>query len=106
MSKKALGKAMPVLEYRKLSPSEVESELGTIPGWTVADTRIERSFEFERYQEGLVFANAVGYLADKLNHHPDLAVGYGRVIVSVTTHATEGLSPYDFELARRINSII
>ena len=97
---------MPTLEYRKLSPSEVESELATLTGWTVTDDRLERSFEFERYQEGLVFANAVGYLADKLNHHPDLAVGYGRVIVSLTTHATDGLSPYDFELARRVQAIL
>jgi len=97
---------MAALEYRKLSPSEIESELRSAPGWEVNIARLERTFEFERYQEGLVFANAVGYLADKLNHHPDLAVGYGRVIVSVTTHSTEGLTGYDFELARRINSLI
>lgn len=97
--------SMADLVYRKLSEPEIEAALADRPGWSRAGDGIERRFDFETYQEGLVFAAAVGYVADRLNHHPDLLVGYRKVTVSVTTHAVDGLSPYDFELAGRVDGL-
>jgi 4a-hydroxytetrahydrobiopterin dehydratase len=54
----------------------------------------------------LVFATTVGFVADQLDHHPDLHIAFGRVTVSVNTHSIDGLSPFDFELARRIEALI
>ena len=96
---------MAKLEYRKLSAKEIEEGLAGLSGWSVEGDAIAKSFEFAQYQEGLVFASAVGLLADRLDHHPDLTIGYKKVKVSVTTHATNGLSPYDMELARRIERL-
>ncbi len=96
---------MAKLEYRRLSEAEIATGLKEVPGWAVRAGLLEREFQFDRYQEGLVFASAVGFLADGLDHHPDLAIGYKKVKVSVSTHATKGLSPYDFELARRIERL-
>ena len=90
------------LEYRKLSQDELETELQTVPGWSLENEKLARQFEFKTYKDGLVFGVAVGHVADKLNHHPDLEIGYGTVRVSVSTHDVGGISPYDFELARRV----
>lgn len=97
---------MATLEYRKLSPEEAQSQLAEAPGWSIQDDKLSKSFKFKSYKDGIVFASAVGFLADNLDHHPDLTITYGEVRVSVNTHSVEGLSPYDFELAKRIEAIL
>ncbi|MGV3618607.1 MAG: 4a-hydroxytetrahydrobiopterin dehydratase [Fimbriimonas sp.] len=96
---------METLAYRKLDEAEAQARLAEAPGWSIEDGKLTKSFKFESYKDGVVFGTAVAYLSDRLDHHPDLEIGYGRVRVSVNTHSVEGLSPYDFELARRIEAI-
>ncbi|MDR3689889.1 MAG: 4a-hydroxytetrahydrobiopterin dehydratase [Fimbriimonas sp.] len=97
---------MAELEYRKLTGDEVAAELTALTGWAVENEKLSKRFSFNTYKDGLVFALAVGQVADQMNHHPDLEVGYARVHVSVYTHAVNGLSPFDFELARRIEILL
>ncbi|MBX3095646.1 MAG: 4a-hydroxytetrahydrobiopterin dehydratase [Fimbriimonadaceae bacterium] len=92
------------LSYNKLSSDEIESSLKGVPGWNVEDGALTRTWEFDSYASGAVFAGAVAHLADSFNHHPDLTIGYQKVTVTLRTHdAGGGLTSYDFELARRIN---
>ena len=93
------------LAYRKLEESEANSALDTVSGWSIKDEKLTKDFKFETYKDGVVFASAVGFVADKLNHHPDIQIGYAKVNISVNTHDVGGLSPYDFELARRIDTL-
>lgn len=93
------------LEYRKLSEPEIAVALGLLSGWTESNGKIERTFGFDNYLDGIAFASAVGFLAESLDHHPDLEIGWRKVRVSMNTHSVEGLSPYDFELARRIDGL-
>jgi len=97
---------MSQLEYRKLGDAELAIALAAHPEWTIDDGMLTRLFEFKTYKDGLVFATAVGWLADSLNHHPDLMIGYGKVRVSTTTHDSGGTTSYDFELARRIDLLM
>ncbi len=97
---------MSKLEYRKLSESEIAEALGSCVGWAIEDGKLAKCFTFKSYKDGLVFAVAAGQLADQLNHHPDLEVGYAKVRVAVNTHDVDGISPYDFELAKRIDTLI
>jgi len=94
------------LEYRKLSEADVEAEIALVEGWAIEDDKLTKRFSFKTYKDGLVFALAVGQVADNLNHHPDLEVGYAKVRVAVNTHDVGGISPYDFELARRIDALL
>lgn len=94
------------LSYDRLSVERVAEELATVSGWRVENGALTKSFLFDSYAAGVVFANAVAYVADALNHHPDLSVGYKKVTVSMVTHdAGGGLTAYDFELARRIDAV-
>lgn len=94
------------LSYDKLTDGQINEQLSTTPSWQVEGRELSKLFEFDSYKDGLVFASAVGYLADQLNHHPDLLVGYQKVRVSMTTHDAErSLTAYDFELARRIDRL-
>ena len=96
---------MSQLEYRKLDGTELASALAAQPMWQIDNGMLTRLFEFKEYKDGLVFATTVGWLADNLNHHPDILIGYSKVRVSTTTHDSGGLTSYDFELAKRIDRV-
>jgi 4a-hydroxytetrahydrobiopterin dehydratase len=87
---------------RKFEPIEIESELNRLEGWSFDGKQICKRFEFDCYQKGLVFATHVGLLADRLDHHPDLFIGYRKVIVKLNTHDVDGISELDFQLATAI----
>ena len=93
------------LEYRKLSEAEIAKGLGELDGWTQEGGKIAKGFAFPNYLDGTAFASAVGYLAESMDHHPDIEIGWRKVKISMNTHSVEGLSPYDFELARRIEAL-
>ncbi len=94
------------LTYDKLTQEQIAQELQTVPGWAVENGALTRTFDFESYASGVLFANAVAHAADTLNHHPDLLIGYQKVQVSMITHdAGGGLTGFDFELARQVTAI-
>ena len=43
--------------------------------------------------------------AEELNHHPDLAISWDTVTVTISTHSEGGLTANDFELAAKINAL-
>lgn len=95
------------LTYDKLAPEQIASELMTVPGWTVEGGELTRVSELDTYQEVLVTTMIVGKLAEDLNHHPDMRLGYKQLAISMVTHdAGGGLTAFDFELARRINAVL
>ena len=96
---------MPELSYKKLSGQEVQDGLKDLPGWSLQDGMVAKEFAFETYAAGLVFATACGHMAEQLNHHPDLFIGYRRVRVAFTTHDAGGLTAYDIEAARRVQAL-
>jgi 4a-hydroxytetrahydrobiopterin dehydratase len=93
------------LEYRKLSGDEIQEGLGALKGWAIEGDQLAKDFQFGSYKEGVQFAVKIADTADAMDHHPDLEIGYKTVRVRMNTHSVEGLSPYDLELARRINAI-
>ncbi|MBI2484594.1 4a-hydroxytetrahydrobiopterin dehydratase [Candidatus Uhrbacteria bacterium] len=74
--------------------------------WKVEEERsIRREWKFKNFKDALAFANKVGEIAEAERHHPDLEIGWGRVKVSLRTHAANGLTENDFILARAIDQI-
>lgn len=96
---------MPDLNYDLLSGAELDRAVARLAGWTVANGQLAKSFEFDAYQKGLVFASAVGFIADALDHHPDIHVFYKKVDLACSSHSAGGLTSYDIELARRIDAV-
>jgi 4a-hydroxytetrahydrobiopterin dehydratase len=50
--------------------------------------------------------NAVAWIAHVEDHHPDLEVSYGKVVVRYHTHAAGGLTLNDFVCAAKINRLL
>jgi len=54
----------------------------------------------------MAFANAVAWIANREDHHPDLEVSYKRCHVRYSTHAINGLSMNDFICAAKVNELL
>jgi 4a-hydroxytetrahydrobiopterin dehydratase len=76
-------------------------------GWAVSSDgkQIYKDFTFKGFYKTMSFVNAVAWIANAENHHPDLEVGYGHCLVRFTTHAIDGLSDNDFICAAKIDSL-
>ena len=53
----------------------------------------------------LSFVNAVGYLAEAANHHPDIDIRWDTVTLTLSTHSAGGLTTNDVELAAAIDRL-
>ena len=84
----------------KLSSEEIDEALEALPEWTRSGEMIKRTFTFKGFPGAMLFVNAVAYLAEKANHHPDIDIRWNKVTLALTTHDAGGLSEKDFALAK------
>ena len=82
--------------------------LGQVPGWELAEDNksIKRTIRFRDFLETISFINAMAYMSEQQDHHPDFSAGYNYCEVSYTTHAIGGLSENDFICAAKINDLL
>lgn len=66
---------------------------------------IKRSFKFTNFYETMAFVNAIAWIANTENHHPDLKLGYNYCDVHFSTHALNGLSYNDFICAAKVDKL-
>lgn len=95
---------------RALNATEIVAALARVDGWTLsgdgAGVAIEKTFRFTNYYETISFVNAVAFIANAQDHHPDLSVHYNRCVVRLNTHDVGGLSITDFDCAARIDALL
>jgi 4a-hydroxytetrahydrobiopterin dehydratase len=72
-------------------------------GWRLGEDAIEREFTSKSFNAAFGLATRVALLAENQGHHPDIEVGWGRLVVRLTTHAIKGLSRNDFVMAAKID---
>lgn len=91
-----------------LNVSDVAQLLQRLPGWSLANEgkAIVKDFKFKDFHHTLGFINAVGYMANREDHHPDLEAGYGHCQLLWSTHDVGGLSLNDFICATRVEALL
>jgi 4a-hydroxytetrahydrobiopterin dehydratase len=73
--------------------------------WQVVDEHhLERTFDFDNYDQSVEFANKVADIAKAEDHHPDILLTYDQVKVTVWTHKIGGLSENDFIFAAKVDA--
>jgi 4a-hydroxytetrahydrobiopterin dehydratase len=86
----------------KLSPAEISDRLKGLAGWRLENGAIVRDYETDGWPTTLMLVNAIGFFAEAADHHPDLAVSWGKVQVKLWTHSAGGVTASDMELAQVI----
>jgi 4a-hydroxytetrahydrobiopterin dehydratase len=88
-----------------ISNDEARRLAGGVPQWKLGEKTLEREFRFKDFNQAMAFVNAVAELAVRRDHHPDIAISWNRVTLTLSTHSVGGLSRADFELAGEIDSL-
>ena len=83
----------------KVLSSELAAWADANPGWDADDRCLARAYPFASYADGVAFAMAVALHAERIDHHPELVVAWGRVRVVWSTHDAGGVSPLDLAAA-------
>jgi 4a-hydroxytetrahydrobiopterin dehydratase len=91
-----------------LSPRVVD-ELRTqvSPEWSVVNGHhLERELRLKNFRQAMALANGIAEIAESQGHHPDLCVSWGRLKITLFTHAIDGLHENDFIMAARIDALL
>ena len=95
---------------RALKAPEVVAKLAQLDDWSLSgdgeNVAIEKTYHFANYYETISFVNAVAFIANAQDHHPDLSVHYNRCVVRFSTHDVGGLSENDFICAAKASALL
>ena len=87
-----------------ISPDEIQKSLSN-RGWIYKDKKIIKSYPFESYMAGIGFVQKIAELAERNNHHPEIKIGWCKVVTSITSHEMGGVTTNCVNLAMGIDRI-
>ena len=88
-----------------LGNDEIAARLGELPGWEREGEAIVKSFERGNFVGSVSFVDSLVEPAEAMGHHPDVAISWDTVTVTISTHSEGGLTAADFELATKIEAL-
>jgi len=84
--------------------STLTAKLAALPGWTGADGWLRREYKTDGWRSTMLLVNMISFFAEAADHHPDLEVHWGSVVVRLQTHTAGGITAKDLQLAERIEA--
>jgi 4a-hydroxytetrahydrobiopterin dehydratase len=88
-----------------LTEEEIAAQLGGVPAWQRQGDSIVMTVTRSDFRDALLYVGAVAYLAEAANHHPDVAISWNKVTLTLSTHSAGGLTGADFALAGQISRL-
>lgn len=89
-----------------LPPDELTRALEELPGWSLREGRLHRTFRFKDFSEAFAFMTRGALAAEKLDHHPDWSNSWATVEVDLVTHDAGGVTDRDLALARALSALV
>ena len=88
-----------------LTTKQVRLHLQSLPHWAKRAQTLQRTFMFEGFLESIAFVNRIARKAQRMNHHPDIAIRYNKVTLMLTTHDEGGITLKDVRLAKQCDEV-
>lgn len=93
------------MPYTPVTAEEFSAADG-VDDWRVVLRTAQAQFRAPSFPAAGRLVAAIADAAEAADHHPDVTLTYpGRVRVSLTTHAVDGLSTHDIDLAHHISEL-
>jgi 4a-hydroxytetrahydrobiopterin dehydratase len=89
----------------KLPQSEIASALRKLGGWTIANGKLHRDYQFADFVHAFGFMATAALMIEKMGHHPEWFNVYNRLSVDLTTHDAGGITKKDIQLARKFETL-
>lgn len=95
---------MPIQQL--LTEQEIQDMLEEVPLWIHTENYIIKEMVFENYVSVIGYVNSISFIAERLDHHPELYIyGWNKLRISLSTFDSGGLTDKDFKLAKLIDNI-
>jgi 4a-hydroxytetrahydrobiopterin dehydratase len=88
-----------------LTDEEIAAQLAAVPAWERQGDSIVTMVTRTDFRDALLYLGAVAYLAEAAGHHPDIAISWNKVTLTLSTHSAGGLTGADFALAGQISRL-
>lgn len=89
-----------------IDPEEIETLMKKLPDWDVEGKELVRVVEVDEFMEGIDFVDGVAEIAEENGHHPDIDIRWCTITLRLTTHDAGGLTDADFDLAKKIDTLL
>jgi len=89
----------------RATDAEIAKALTALPGWTVENGKLHRVYQFEDFMAAMHWMSAAALVIHEMDHHPEWFNVYSTVRVELVTHAAEGITARDLELASRLEAL-
>ena len=73
--------------------------------WSRDGNAIVKTTRRKDFAAALAWVNRVGELAEARNHHPDIAISWNKVTLTLSTHDAGGLTQAELDLAAEIDRL-
>ena len=89
-----------------LTPDDLADALADLPDWAGDVHGIHRRVKGIDFRTAAQHVLALADVADALDHHPDVEIGYGNLTVHLLTHSADAVTELDVEFARRADEVL
>ena len=89
----------------RLTDEEIEERLTGLDGWKREGEAIVKAFDRGDFVGSVKFVDSLVEPAEGMGHHPDVAISWSEVTVTISTHSEGGLTANDFELAAKVDAL-
>jgi 4a-hydroxytetrahydrobiopterin dehydratase len=88
-----------------LDPATVDAALAQGMAWERHGGELVKVHTGRAFADALAYVNAVGALAEQMDHHPDIDIRWNKVTLRLSTHSAGGITEADLDLGRRIDAL-
>lgn len=90
-----------------LDPSSVAAALRDLaPDWSGSVEGLRRTVRFADFPTAVRFIDEIAAVSEERDHHPDLALSYDTVEITLATHSAGGVTRRDVELAAEVDRVV
>jgi len=76
----------------RLSQTDIDEELKSLPGWSVVNEKLHKEFQFDSFNQAFGFMTRAAMEIEKMNHHPEWFNVYNKITIELTTHDAGGIT--------------
>jgi 4a-hydroxytetrahydrobiopterin dehydratase len=84
------------------SDAEINDFLASHPQWTLDAGELAATSILKNFNEAMGLVTRIALIAERANHHPDIAISWNQVTLRLSTHSEGGITPKDLELAAHL----
>ena len=89
-----------------LNQLQIQRNLKNLLGWELIGSKIKKKIKFESYMDSIDFINKIALKSEKLNHHPNMIIGWCEVEISFTSHDKGGVTYNCIKMAEFVESLL